>query len=172
MITDHDGGSLLTLDPQQALPRHGSSARPQSTTSLVVGFDQDEASCAALRFAMDLGGRLQARLHVVHAINLCDFPVDPDGPDWEERGAQTLAEERAYVEGTLGAYQFGWSYQTCRGNPAAALAASAEEHDALLVVVGRHPVGATGSLHRLIAGSVSRRLPGRAGRPVLLVPAR
>jgi hypothetical protein len=56
-----------------------------------------------------MGARLQAQLHVVRTINLCDFPVDPDGPDWEEGGAQTLAAEREYVRHTLGGYPLGWS---------------------------------------------------------------
>jgi nucleotide-binding universal stress UspA family protein len=151
-------------------PERDAATDRQAATSLVVGFDPDDAGRAALRFAADLGARLQARLHVVHVAHLGDFHTSPDDPGWQEHGAHTLAAERASVHDALGGYPCGWSYETAHGDPASALAAAAEEHDALLVVVGRHHGGMTEFAHRLVAGSVSRRLLDRTRRPVLLVP--
>jgi nucleotide-binding universal stress UspA family protein len=140
--------------------------------SVVVGVDRDEVGRAVLPVAVDLGRRLRARLHVVHVVDPGDFPVDPDDPGWEEQGARTLAAEREDVRRTLAGYEWGWSYQTWYGDPATTLAAVAETHDALLVVVGRHAAGLPEVVHRLTGGSVSRRLLDRSARPVLLVPLR
>jgi nucleotide-binding universal stress UspA family protein len=139
-------------------------------TTLVLGFDRDRASDAALTAAVDLAGRLRAHLAVVHVVGLGDFPVDPDAPDWEDEARATLAEERARVEGTLGAHRYGWSFEVRSGTPVEVLVRAAEERDAYAIVVGRHGRGISEGLRRLIDGSVSRRLPATCGRPVLVVP--
>jgi nucleotide-binding universal stress UspA family protein len=54
---------------------------------LVVGFDRDAVSRAALTVAADLAGRLAARLVVVHVVDLDDYPIDPEAADWEEQRA-------------------------------------------------------------------------------------
>jgi nucleotide-binding universal stress UspA family protein len=51
------------------------------------------------------------------------------------------------------------------------LATAAEEHDAYLIVVGRHEHTIGEQLRRLIDGSTSHSLLDRCGRPVLVVPA-
>ena len=68
-------------------------------------------------------------------------------------------------------HAFGWSYRARRGPPAAVLATAAEEHDAYLIVVGRHEHAIGEQLRRLIDGSTSHSLLDRCGRPVLVVPA-
>ncbi len=146
------------------------AGRPDA--SIVVGVGRDEVGRAVLPVAVDLGRRLRAQLYVVHVVDPGDFPVDPDDPGWEEQGARTLAAEREEVRRMLDGFEWGWSYSTWFGDPATTLAAVAETHDALLVVVGRHPAGLSEVVHRLTGGSVSRRLVDRSTRPVLLVPGR
>jgi hypothetical protein len=46
--------------------------------ALVVGHDRFPESDHALTTAADLAGRLHAFVHVVHAVCLDDYPVDPD----------------------------------------------------------------------------------------------
>lgn len=71
--------------------------RTAPETALVVGFDRDDVSRAALGVAADLAARLAA----VHVVNLGDYPVSIEAPDWEEQGRRMLAEERRSVEPAL-----------------------------------------------------------------------
>ena len=141
-----------------------------ATTTVVVGFDRDDASRAALEVAADLASRLAARLVVVHAVGLGDYPIDPESTDWERQGQQALAEERRTVEQVLAAHASGFVYEVRSGSAVEALVDAAEEHDALLIVVGTHGHSVGEGLRRLLQGSVSRRLPRRTARPVVVVP--
>ena len=136
---------------------------------LVLGYDGSPASQGALAVATDLARRLHAQLHVVHAIDLTDYPIDPDQADWEERGERALAAGREAIEAAL-RYSTGWSYHEWRGDPAQLLCKLADAHDALMVIVGIRHGGRMPVLHRLITGSVSRRLAEQANCPVLIVP--
>ncbi|WP_433290441.1 universal stress protein [Pseudonocardia sp. CA-142604] len=144
------------------------SKNPANT--LIVGHCRDTASDHALAVAAELGRRLGAQLHVVHAVVLDDYPIDPDAADWEEQGEQTLVEERHQVEAALTRSGLAWTYQSCRGNPVRALAAAADEHDALMIVVGTRGEGLRATLARLVQPSVSHALIERQNRPVLVVP--
>ena len=81
---------------------------------MVVGFDRCPASHHALRFAIELAAPLNAYLHVAHIIDLQDFPVDPDGDDWEQSFADTLDLERTTACDLLSALPGNWTYYTHR----------------------------------------------------------
>jgi nucleotide-binding universal stress UspA family protein len=162
----------LSRWPKSAAPVVQLEPRPpaaQPAAALVVGFDRSAASLAALRQAADLCVRLDAELHVVHAIDLADYPVDPDADDWEEQAAKNLEEERRQVSSALVAYPGGWSYLALRAEPAEALVRVANQVDALMIVVGVRPGGWRHLLERLAGPSVSHRLITHCHRPVLLV---
>jgi nucleotide-binding universal stress UspA family protein len=77
-------------------------AEPGGTApTLVVGHSQDPSSDYALTAAVDLARRVGGRLHVVHAIETKDYPVDSDAADWEQQGAAVIAEQRRRVEARL-----------------------------------------------------------------------
>jgi nucleotide-binding universal stress UspA family protein len=139
-------------------------------TTLVVGHSHDPSSDDALAVALDLGRRLRAQLHVVHVIGTGDYPIDIDAGDWEERGRQALAEQRRRVERVLVGSRLRWTYETRRGDPAVELARAAEEHDALLIVVGTRGEGMRMALPRLIEPSVSHGVIHLQHRPVVVVP--
>jgi nucleotide-binding universal stress UspA family protein len=139
--------------------------------TLVVGHSRDPSSDHALAVAADLGRRLDARLHVVHVVDIGDYPSDIDAADWEERGQQELAAQRARVERTLADTGLGWTYEARRGDPAVELARAAEEHEALLIVVGTRGEGLRVAITRLIEPSVSHGVIHHQHRPVLVVPA-
>jgi nucleotide-binding universal stress UspA family protein len=140
------------------------------STTIIVGHNRHASSARALTVAADLTLRLGAHLHVIHAIRISDYPIDIDSPDWEERGQRTLSEQRDHVATTLDRIGVAWSYHTCRGDPANALAAAAEKHDALLIIVGTRGEGLPLALSRLIEPSVSHGVIQRQTRPVLVVP--
>ncbi|WP_138760087.1 universal stress protein [Modestobacter altitudinis] len=164
-----DGDGDLLAGPAVTVAGSGPDAGPRTT--LVLGFDRDRASDAALGVAVDLADRLRAHVAVVHVVNLNDFPVDPDAPDWEDQARDALAEERARVERALRGHRYGWSYEAHSGGPVEVLVQVAEDRDAYAIVVGRHGRGVSEGLRRLVDGSVSRRLLSTCGRPVLVVPA-
>jgi nucleotide-binding universal stress UspA family protein len=140
-----------------------------SGTTLVVGFDRSPEARAALACAAELGTRLGAHLHVVHAVSLDDYPIDPDVEDWEGQARKMLEEERTDLVAILNDHPCGWSYVAGRGNPVRLLMESADEHDALMIVVGTRGEGLRGAAHRLFGPSISHGLIGHAERPVLVV---
>jgi nucleotide-binding universal stress UspA family protein len=139
--------------------------------TLVVGHGQDPSSDHALLAAVDLGRRLGGRLHVVHVIDLHDYPINVDAPDWEERGAEAVAAEQRHVEELLADAPVPWNYEARHGDPAEVLCTVADELDALLIVVGSRGEGLRRALGRLVDPSISHAVIQRQHRPVLVVPA-
>lgn len=137
---------------------------------LVVGHSRSRGSRDVLAVACDLARRLGAVVHVVHAISLDDYPVDPDADDWEAQAARALRTQRAEVEAALTGVP-GWSYHAARGDPVKLLCAVAEEQEALMIVVGTRGAGGGAALARLLNRSVSRAVIGCQRRPVLVVPS-
>jgi nucleotide-binding universal stress UspA family protein len=165
--TGTSAGNGNTAVPVVELERGEPEARAK--TALVVGFDRSAASLAALGKAAEIGGQLGAELHVVHAIDLSDYPVDPDADDWEEQAAKSLEEESQRVSAALAGYPCGWSYVAVRAEPADALNRMAEQFDAVMIVVGVRSHGWRHLLERLAGPSVSHRLITHCHRPVLVV---
>jgi nucleotide-binding universal stress UspA family protein len=143
---------------------------PAAAPILLVGHGRDPSSDHALVVAEDLGRRLGARLHVVHAICLDDYPVDIDAADWEEQADAAVAEQRRHVARLLSDTPLQWTYEARHGEPAAVLAMAADEHDALMIVVGTRGEGLRVALARLTDPSVSHGVIGHQHRPVLVVP--
>jgi nucleotide-binding universal stress UspA family protein len=140
-------------------------------TSIVVGHSRDPASQEALRVARDLAERLGARLHVVHGVDLGDYPINPDAADWEEQAERTLAEQQVQVQTALANCPQGWTYSASRGGPVGLISGVAEEKDALMIIVGTRGEGLGPAIERLLDGSVSRGLIRHQHRPVLVVHA-
>lgn len=146
-------------------------AGDRPSTALVLGHSRDPASDTALHVAADLAVRLHAHLHVVHSVGLSDYPVDPDAADWDQQARDTLQAQRERVTAALADSPAGWTYHTGRGAPADLLAAIADDHDALMIIVGSRGEGAGAALERALAGSISRAVLHRQHRPVLIVPS-
>lgn len=136
---------------------------------IVLGYDKPESGQAPLEVAADLARRTSAHLHVVHGIDLSDYPIDPDAGDWEATAQQHLAAGRVAIEDALAGHLNGWSYHAAHGRPLDLLTSVAEECDALLIVVGLRQGGFFDSLGRLVGGSVSHHLVNHSRRPVLVV---
>ena len=151
--------------------RLASHGREPAGTSLVVGHSLHPASDAALLVAVDLALRLRADLHVVHGVDLFDYPVDPDAADWEQQARRTLDAQHRRVAEALAESSLGWTYQAGHGDPSRLIAAVADETDALMIIVGSHGGGPGATFDRIVAGSVSRTVLRRQQRPVLIVPA-
>lgn len=138
-----------------------------STAHVVAGHDGHPAADAALDVAVDLATRLGAELHVVHSITIEDYGVDPDSEEFEDQHDRNVAQERETIERRLAGTEVAWTYHEEHGDPAARLAALADQLDALLIVVGSTH---RGMFHQLTARSVPRRLVQMQKRPVVVVP--
>lgn len=126
--------------------------------ALVVGYDSHPASRVALVFAGELAGALNVPVHVVHVV---------DGPDTAERDADL---QRQRVVDALGGTDLQWTYHRESGDPAEVLVKAADEHSALMLVVGRPETGVEAALGHLVAGSVARNVLRHSRRPVVVVP--
>lgn len=135
---------------------------------LVVGFDGQAASLAALRTAAGLAQRLGAELHVVHGVDVRDYPIDSDAAVevWERHAREALEHLHGQVREALAGHPGRWTYHAWNGDPVRLLVTVADEQDALMIVVGTHRHR---SLSRMVRRSVSHGLPRAARRPVLLV---
>jgi nucleotide-binding universal stress UspA family protein len=143
-----------------------------SDPTMVVGYNRSEASRHALTVATDLAARLGARLHVVHVVDMNDYPVDPDSADWEQRGQADLEDESRAAAAALHAWPGEWTYDVRRDDPVRAPADIAHRENALMLVVSTRGGGIGVALGRLLSAtpSVSHGLE-RGGVPVLVVPA-
>jgi nucleotide-binding universal stress UspA family protein len=149
---------------------------PMSELQLVVGWTGAPRSVAALRFAADLAGRITARLHVAHVVEMADTPIDPDGQDWEIefRTRLTELERRAEAVPALDRLTAGWTYHALRGEaPARLLFRLATEVDAYAIVLGSPHTGLAGLLDQLAGSRVTRGVLAHDHTiPVISVPAR
>lgn len=149
----------------------GDGESPTGTSAeLVVGWDGQPASAAALRFAAGLARRLDAHLHVVHIADFADLPVDPDAVDYEQQFQASLDAHAVGARALLDELGANWTYHAMHGRPPDVLADLAEQVDAVMIVVGA-PRGGVHSFIDTFAGqSVAHQLTRTQGRPVLLVP--
>jgi nucleotide-binding universal stress UspA family protein len=126
--------------------------------ALVVGYDPHPASRAALVFAGDLAGALNVPVHVVHVVA---------GPDAAEGDVDL---ERQRVADALAGTDLQWTYHRITGDPAEVLVEAADEHSALMLVVGRPETRVEATLGHLVTGSVARKVLRHSHRPVVVVP--
>lgn len=166
MTTGSDGEQHGRILRRVSTPMAGDGSA--GATQLLVGHDVQPASRAAVRFTADLAARLGAYLHVVHVVDLADTPIDADCAEWDDRARAALEALHDDARKLLEAFDIGWTYHACHGDPAELLARVAEEHGVLFVAVGATGRNLTRRL--MEGGSVSRRLLRRQTIPVLIVP--
>jgi nucleotide-binding universal stress UspA family protein len=150
----------------------GPSPASEPTTHLVLGYRASPYGHAVLHHGADLAARLGAALHVVHVVDLSDYPIDPDSPDWEQQAQKTLAAEQRDVEAALARLSGSWTYHAAHGDPVALLRQVADQYDALLFIVGSRGESAGGVISRLLGTrpSVSHGLIAHSHRPVVVIP--
>lgn len=160
----------------QGPERKASSPTFRGRATIVCGVDRSERCRPALRVAAELAAHLGSRLVLV---NVRPSPAAlPPGMAGETRFARERAVEggrrllaeivdelldepgtRRLLECARGRVEFG--------EPAARLAAVADETEASLIVVGARGRGAMGAA---LLGSVSQTLATERSRPLLVVP--
>jgi nucleotide-binding universal stress UspA family protein len=141
---------------------------------ILVAVDDSQTGAAALQVAIGITKKFDAKLRIVHAVDITninrgtEFPDYPDGPETVDkhgqdilRGAETIATAAGLAADT---HLITIDSLTLRVPEA--IAAYAEAWPADLIVVGTH--GRRG-LNRLFLGSVAEGIARIASKPVLLV---
>ncbi|HED65258.1 MAG TPA: universal stress protein [Planctomycetes bacterium] len=115
---------------------------------VVLGLDRDGLASHALTRAMDIAASCDAKLDVVHAVDIHPpLRGSSSGPEWAATTAAAMAEAHRALEGKLElsvetppfAELPVSDYLTVRvGKPSEVLLCFAEEHSADLIVLGPH----------------------------------
>ncbi|MCD2197341.1 universal stress protein [Actinomycetospora endophytica] len=159
--------------PGPVLHTQGPDPERAPSAHIVLGYAEGEHSDTILGLAADLATRLNATLHVVHIVDLTDYPLSSDDPDWDRKAAEHLAQEQRDVQTALAASPTSWTYHAAHGSPVALLRQVADDCDAMMFVVGSRGEGAGSIASRLLGRpSVSHGLIAHTHRPVLVVPPR
>ena len=151
------------LGASSGVDTSGATVRPIKT--ILLATDLSAASREATDRAIDLAGRLDARLLIVNALEKRRL----SGAGSHDRVDQARAERESHlVEVVRGARDAGVTaeFLVWDGDPGDSIAAAAEAEHADLVVVGTR--GRSGA-ERMLLGSVSDHVVRHAECPVLVV---
>ena len=135
--------------------------------TILVATDGSPASAAAGEEAIDLAGRLDARLIVINVVNVPELTtasaVYPGTVVSAREEAEDIAREVVEEARRAGVNA---AFLTWEGQPGEAIVAAAEAESVDLIVVGTHGRSVVG---RLLLGSVSEYVVRHAHAPVLVV---
>jgi nucleotide-binding universal stress UspA family protein len=152
---------VVAVAPGAALP-----FAPAGIHAVVCGVGGSERDGPLLRLSADLGRRLRATLHAVHAFDPRPVPAGRSGlarpllPELHQAAEATLA--RSLAEAGVQAQGHAISLP-----PAPALQRVAEHQGAGLIVVASQ---GQGKLHSILHGSVTIQLAAEAPVPVVVLP--
>lgn len=135
---------------------------------ILLATDFSKNAEVAFEHALDLAGKYNARLYIMHVINIAPLAAyEPYMPVVDFREFSRSIEDRLQKE-YLSRLPRSISAEAkvVSGYPAMELASFAEQEDIDLVVIGAH--GATG-LTYVVFGSVADRLVRKANCSVLVV---
>jgi nucleotide-binding universal stress UspA family protein len=141
----------------------GGQVRPIRT--IVLATDLSSSSREATERAIDLAGRLDARLVIVNVLEKRRLA----GGGTHERVDQARAEREAHLVNVVREARSAGvtaEFLVWQGDPGGSIAAAAEAEGADLVVVGTRGRSGAG---RLLLGSVSDHVVRHASCPVLVV---
>lgn len=146
-----------------------------SLKSILVPVDYSACSRAALRFALDLAQRYQAKLDVVHVWDRPSYVSDVLMTSTEPMSRKSLIQLiQENAQRDLDEFLSGVelppgtaSGRLLSGDPASTVLKEIKEVKPDLVVVGTH--GRTGLTHVLL-GSVAEKLARLSPVPVMIVP--
>lgn len=133
---------------------------------IVVGIDGSADARRALFVAGDLARSRGARLVIVHAVGLTDV-VEGRHVIAERHPAEISEQFDEWCRTVRSVGVDEWTPILRQGSPVDTMLGAAREHDAGLIVVGRH---GSGQRPALLLGSTAHQVAERAECPVLIVP--
>jgi nucleotide-binding universal stress UspA family protein len=136
---------------------------------ILVPIDLGDHTTEVLDYAVDLAGRLDAKLHVLHAVPLpllgSELPITISDSAVEDLIASRRQDLNRVATGYAGKCAFA-SVELKTGDPRAVITEAAAQLHVDLIVMGTH--GRRG-VSRLLIGSVAEQVARVAPCPVLLV---
>jgi nucleotide-binding universal stress UspA family protein len=138
-----------------------------SGKSIVLGYDRSPGAQRALRIAIELAGSFDVPLVLVHGI----LPPGSVGEEARETERALLELDESIAAPAVAAAAAAGVpvvVSVVAERPAQALVDAADEHDALVIVVG---TWSESPLRGALLGSVAHKLLQLSTRPVLCVPA-
>jgi glycine betaine transporter len=134
---------------------------------ILVPHDFSETSAAAVRYAMELARRFNARLTFIHVGNSAQAAFDTEFPIGLEDAREDAIRERLLkIVTPQEQIEFAPQFVVRPGNPAAEIVRYAQEYGADLIVMGTHGRGLVG---HVVMGSVAEKVVRTAFCPVLTV---
>jgi nucleotide-binding universal stress UspA family protein len=152
---------VVVVPPDVAAP-----PAPARMHAIVCGVEGSERDAPLLRLGADLGRRLCATLHAVHAFDPQPGTLGGAGVP-PPLAAQLLEAAQARLEWALAESGVEASGRLVALSPAAALTLAAEDLGAGLIVVASHGLGRVASVAH---GSVTIELAAQAPVPVVVLP--
>ena len=144
-----------------AIAPMGYAARPYEISSIGVGYDGSPESERALAAARELARQHASRIKVRSVVSLQSVPYrEPIPENWPDLAKQLMDDELRGLSGLEGVER-----EVTYGEPSEELAQFSEDLDVL--IVGSRSYGPLG---RLVQGSVSNYLAGRARCPLVVLP--
>ena len=139
---------------------------------ILVPTDFSDASVEAVRYAINLATKLNARITLLHVFAPPIYPIGPDGAAFipgPEAFAQMYRTSEEQLEQLLAKVRspgFAIDKRTAEGPIAAAIVQTAADEKVDMIVMGTH--GRTGIKH-LLLGSIAEAVVRTATTPVLTV---
>jgi nucleotide-binding universal stress UspA family protein len=149
-----------------------------SIKTIVVATDFSEHAQRAFERACDLAGQLGAKVHLLNVQTesalrtaVKEGLIDGASTDEELKSAveQLIAQRFSQTICGVDRSQIAIECTSRRGEPAAVIAAYAEEIGADLVVVGRRGAGLIDEMRAAVIGSVTESVIRKSSCPVMVV---
>ena len=133
---------------------------------LLVGYDGSEAASKAFDFALDLGRRYSAELHILAVARPPEFGTEVETEAVIETSRRHFAHVLQPLKSRLASESLESKFQVVVGHPAKQLLLYAEKHDIDHIVVGHrgHSV-----FENWLLGSVARQVIAHASCAVTVV---
>jgi nucleotide-binding universal stress UspA family protein len=149
-----------------------------SIKTILVATDFSEHAQRAFERACDLAGQVGAQINLLHVQTesalrtaIKEGLIDGASTDEELHDAveQLIAQRFSQTICAVDRSQIAIEHASRRGEPAAVIAAYAQEIDADLVVVGRRGAGLIDEMRTAVIGSVTESVIRKSPCPVMVV---
>jgi len=152
---------------------------------ILVAKDLSRQSANVIRYALELGSKFDAKIHVLHVmptvetsvLNMVSIAMGPDrlakfsAETEKEMTEKTRQQLDALIAEETEAGDFRLSHtptvEVHHGDPASMILTVADTIDADMIILGSH---SKGILHYTFLGSVARKVLDKTHRTVVIVP--
>jgi nucleotide-binding universal stress UspA family protein len=153
--------------------------------TILVAKDLSKESSNVIRYALELGNKFDAQIHVLHvmptvdpsvlnmvALNMgADRLAKLNAANEAELGEKTREQLNDILHGETGLLDVELKHapqvEVCHGEPVSKILTTADRLDADMIILGSH---SKGRLHYAFLGSVAEKILRKTHRTVVIVP--